>query len=102
MADGSGRRRPCGDGGRRGEATALGGAANGCGKQRWRLARQPGVAAGEVAWQTEDAATTMSGGGQPAACGRLGGGGGRAGGYRRRAGGRQPAVAARSRKKKEK
>jgi hypothetical protein len=85
MADGSGRRRWCGDGGRRGEAAALGSAANGCGGWRgnqgrrragWRgkprMPRQPWPAAGNRrragGWAVGGRAGTV--GGRPAG-GRL-------------------------------
>jgi hypothetical protein len=89
--DDSGGRRRCGDDGRRGEAVALGGAANGSGGWRGNRGRQLGVVAGVLAWQTREAATIVAGNVRPASGGREGGGGGWSGGRRRWAGGRASA-----------
>jgi hypothetical protein len=94
--DYSGGRRRCGDDGRRGEAAALGGVANGGGGWRGNWGRQPGAAAGELAWQTWEVVATVAGGGRWASggqrqspVGRARGGGGRTVGGRAASGGRR-------------
>jgi hypothetical protein len=100
--DDSGGRRRCGDDGRRGEAAALGGAANGCGNPgRWRAGwrgkqgrpRQPWLATCD---------RHRAGGRAVAVAGRAGGGDGRAGeraqgAGKRRAGGWLPATGVQAR-----